>query len=114
MHELAIASAVVDAAVRHGGGRRVAVVSLKVGELRQVVPESLTFYFEIAARGTPCEGAHLDLEPIDALLSCGACGNGWAPADGFRCPRCGAAGADVVRGDELEVESIEVEDPVHA
>jgi Zn finger protein HypA/HybF involved in hydrogenase expression len=28
----------------------------------------------------------------------------------FRCPDCGLAGADVIRGDELEVESIEVVD----
>ena len=28
----------------------------------------------------------------------------------FRCPACEAAGATVVRGDELEVESIDVDD----
>ena len=114
MHELGIASAIVDAAVRHGEGRRVSVVSIRVGEMRQAVPASLAFYFEIAARGTACEGARLDVESVDALMSCTACGHQWDPANGFRCPGCGAAGTEIVRGDELEVESIEVEEAAHA
>jgi len=41
MHELALASAVVEAVERHADGRRVLAVHLRVGRLRQVVPESL-------------------------------------------------------------------------
>ena len=57
-------------------------------------------------------------------MSCGSCGLEWDPEPQpehgslvggellmpqFRCPRCEAAGAEVLRGNELEVESIEVE-----
>ena len=49
MHELSISSAVVETAIAHCGGRRVSVVSVRVGHLRQVVPDSLRFYFEIVA-----------------------------------------------------------------
>jgi hydrogenase nickel incorporation protein HypA/HybF len=116
---LSISSAVVNTAVKHAGGRRVTVVNLRVGALRQVVPSSLAFYFGIVARDTVCEDAELDLELIDALLRCPECGREWDPAPEpaldivipvFRCPGCESAGAETLAGDELEVDSIEVED----
>ncbi len=128
MHELSVSSAIVDTALKHAGGRRITVVSLRLGKLRQVVPASLSFYFDIVGRDTLCEGARLDLELIDALMAC-ECGHEWDPAPQpehgdivggellmpqFRCPECRAAGAAVIRGDELEVESIDVENEAEA
>jgi hydrogenase nickel incorporation protein HypA/HybF len=124
MHELSVSSAIVDTVLKYAEGRRVTVVSLRLGKLRQVVPESLSFYFDIVGRDTLCEGAVLELEMIDALMACDECGHEWDPAPQpehgeivggellmpqFRCPACQAAGAAVIRGDELEVESIDVE-----
>ena len=110
MHELSISSAVVATAVRHAQGRRVTAVQVRVGALRQVVPESLSFYFEIVARETVCDGAALELELIAARLRCEDCETEWAAdAPAFRCPACAGAAVSVVCGDELEVESIEVE-----
>ena len=123
MHELSVASAIAETAIRHAQGRRVVAVELKLGALRQVVDDSLVFLFGIATRETLCEGARLEIEPITGLLRCRACGAEWDPApapayeDGelfalprFRCPACGEAGAEVLAGDELLVDSIEVED----
>lgn len=64
MHELAVAQAIVAAAERHAEGRPVSVVRVRVGRLRQVVPEYLGFYSEIAAKETACEGAELEWERI--------------------------------------------------
>jgi hydrogenase nickel incorporation protein HypA/HybF len=109
MHELSIASAVVATAERHAQGRRVTAVSVRAGSLRQVVPESLDFYFEIVARGTSCDGARLEIEVVPARLRCESCGHQWVPeTPGFRCESCGHAKVEVVAGDELEVESIEI------
>lgn len=109
MHELSIASAVVATAEKHADGRGVTVVTLRAGGLRQVVPESLHFYFEIVARGTACDGARLELEVVPVVLRCRACAHEWSPeGHGFRCPSCGEASVEVVSGDELEVESIEI------
>jgi hydrogenase nickel incorporation protein HypA/HybF len=121
MHELALARAVVETATRHAGGRRIVSVELRVGALRQVVPDSLAFYFELAARGSPCEGATLEQDRVAGLMRCPACAAEWDPAPApaadwaaivplFRCPECGEAGAETVRGGELEVASIEVEE----
>ena len=112
MHELSVSAAVVDTAVRHATGRPVTVVRLRVGALRQVVPDSLDFYFGIVSRDTVCEGARLEQELIEARLRCSNCETEWTvDVPAFRCPSCGGATVDVVTGNELEVESIEVEEP---
>ena len=80
MHELSIASAIVDTALRHANDRRVTRVDVQVGALRQVVPDSLAFYFAIVARDTACEGARLELELVGAWLRCPTCGQEWDPA----------------------------------
>ena len=111
MHELSVSSAVVDTVVRHAAGRPVKAVQLRVGALRQVVPESLDFYWGIVTRDTVCEGSALEQELIEARLRCTDCDIEWAvDAPAFRCPRCAGATVEVVCGNELEVESIEVEE----
>jgi hydrogenase nickel incorporation protein HypA/HybF len=110
MHELSIASAVVATAAKHADGRRVTVVSLRLGVLRQVVPDALAFAFELVSRETVCEGARLEWEVVPLRLRCTPCAQTSEVArPPLRCPRCGGATA-VVSGEELEVESIEVEE----
>jgi hydrogenase nickel incorporation protein HypA/HybF len=128
MHELALSRAIIDAAFRHAEGHRVSAVHVRVGSMRQVVPESLLFYFEIVARETACADARLELEPVSALLRCVECGREWDPAPAplvahgplpvegpplpsFACADCGGAG-EVLAGGELEVEWIEVDDSI--
>ena len=111
MHELSLSSAVLATTVKHADGRRVSAINLRIGRLRQVIPDSLEFYFEFVSRETVCEGARLEMEVIDARLRCRPCGTEWAieiPA--FRCPTCGGSEVEVASGDEFEVESIEVEE----
>ena len=111
MHELSLSSAIVNTVERHAAGRRVTVVSLRVGALRQVVRDTLEFYFEFVARGTVCEGARLEQQVIDARLHCRQCAHEWEieiPA--FRCPKCAGSDVEIAAGNEFEVESIEVEE----
>jgi hydrogenase nickel incorporation protein HypA/HybF len=111
VHELSVSTAVVDTVVRHAAGRRVLTVRVRLGRLRQVVPDSLAFYFNLVSRETVCEGAVLEQEVVAARLACTPCAYEWeieVPA--FRCPRCGGAEVAVLSGEELEVESIEVEE----
>jgi hydrogenase nickel incorporation protein HypA/HybF len=106
VHELSLADAIVDTVERHAQGRPVTRIALRVGTLRQVVVDSLTFYVDLVGRGTVCEGARLDVEVVAARLRC--CGAEWEPPP-FRCGVCGAAG-EVAAGTEFLVESIAVEE----
>ncbi len=110
MHELAISRSVLDTALAHAEGRTVVRVDMTVGALRQVVPDSLAFYFEIISHGTSCEGAQLRAHVAQARLRC-ACANEWElEQPSFRCPRCAGAQVTVLSGDELTVDWIEVEE----
>jgi hydrogenase nickel incorporation protein HypA/HybF len=111
VHELSLSSAIVNTVAKHAEGRRVAVVNLRVGKLRQVVPDTLEFYFEFVARDSVCEGARLEQVLIEARLRCRPCAREWAieiPA--FRCPTCGGSEVEIAAGNEFEVESIEIEE----
>ncbi|MDX6570497.1 MAG: hydrogenase nickel incorporation protein HypA/HybF [Gaiellales bacterium] len=111
MHELSVASAIVATAERHANGNRVTTVRVRVGRLRQVVPDSLQFCFGMVARESVCEGALLELEIIPAVLRCKACEHEWQIDEPpFWCPLCAGGNVTPVRGEELEVESIEIEE----
>ncbi len=111
MHELSIADAIVRIAAQHARGRRVLTVEVRVGHLRQVVPSALEFAFELVAQGTPVEGAVLQLETVAVQARCRACG-AQSELDGFplSCPRCGALDVQIVSGEELLVDALELED----
>ena len=111
MHELAIAGHVVDIAVRHADGRKVLKVYLKVGHLRQVVPSALTFSFDLVAQGTLAEGAALILEEIPATGRCRECDtDNTLKTFPFQCASCGTMNLEITQGEELYVESLEMEE----
>jgi hydrogenase nickel incorporation protein HypA/HybF len=113
VHELAIADSVVRIASAHAAGRKVCRVELKVGRLRQVVPSSLEFAFGLLAEGTELEGAELAMEVVPAGGRCRACGfDGPLPELPLRCGRCGGFDVEVLRGEELFVDALEIEDDV--
>ena len=112
MHELSLSSAIVNTVVKHADGRPVSVVSLRVGALRQVVPDTLEFYFGFVSKGTVCEDARLEQELIAARLRCAVCEREWEiDLPVFACPDCGGGSrVEIASGNEFEVESIEVEE----
>ena len=111
MHELSIAESVVQIASRHANGRRVTKVRIKVGHLRQVVPSALAFGFELVAEGTPVEGAELEMEQVPAAGRCRECGvESQLTYFPLQCGACGSFDLEVVRGEELLVESLELEE----
>jgi hydrogenase nickel incorporation protein HypA/HybF len=115
MHELSLASAVVETVNRHAAGRKVISVQMRIGTMRQVVPESLEFYFGICSRDTLCEGAAFEQEVLLARLRCKECSREWElEIPDFRCPSCSSIEVDVLAGTEFEVESIEVEEKEEA
>ncbi len=114
MHELSIADAIVAIAEQHAAGRRVARVEVKIGHLRQVVPSALEFAFELVAEGTALEGAELEIEDVPVRIACRKCAaEGRVAEFPFTCPSCGSFDTDVVSGDELLVDSLElVDEPI--
>jgi hydrogenase nickel incorporation protein HypA/HybF len=115
MHELSIAASIVEAVTDSASaypGACVKKVRLRVGTLASVVEDSLQFCWELATEGTPLAGAALVIDKLPVIVHCNACGMD-AEIEGvqsFRCPRCGEP-AVLRQGRELEIDSIELEEP---
>ena len=115
MHELAVTESLLQVVLRHageGGAAKVVSVSVKVGELSDLVSVWLQRYFDYLSRGTIAEGARIRIERIPATFRCDACG-GVFPADprtreAINCPRCASGAMTLVTGRECFVEQIEV------
>ena len=110
MHELSIADAIVAIACDHAQGRRVTSIDVTIGQLRQVVPDALEFAFGLVAAGTNVEGAALQVEHVTPRVRCARCEIESHVTDfPLACAKCGCVDVDVVGGDELLVESLEIE-----
>jgi hydrogenase nickel incorporation protein HypA/HybF len=111
MHELSIAEAIVEIALRHASGRRVHRVELKVGHLRQVVPSALEFAFELLSEGTALEGSELVIEDVPARGRCRSCGvETTMTAFPLQCEGCGGMNLELEAGDELLVDALELDE----
>jgi hydrogenase nickel incorporation protein HypA/HybF len=107
MHELSLADAVVRIACAHAGGRRIESIELKVGHLRQVVPDALAFAFTLVAAGTEAEGAALLMEEVPAAGICRGCGTASEfEAFPLACSACESLDVELVRGEELLVDAV--------
>jgi hydrogenase nickel incorporation protein HypA/HybF len=108
-----LAESVVRIACRHAAGRPIARVELKVGHLRQVVPSALEFAFELVAQGTEAEGAELAMEEVAAAGRCRDCrAESELPGFPLRCGACGGLNIELLRGEELLVDALELDDVV--
>lgn len=110
MHELSLCRAIAGVVKPHAAGRRVDVVRVQVGALRQVVPESLTFCWSMVRDHEDMPEAELELEFVTAEVLCRGCGQQSEIESRFSvfCPRCDCADVEVVRGEEFLVTSVDV------
>lgn len=114
MHELSIAQSIIEGAAEEAGrhpGNRVTAVHLHVGRLSGVVKEALLFSYNLACEGTPLEGSRLEIEEIAAVVFCSECSEERTleSIQYFRCPICLMPTQDVIRGRELLITGLEME-----
>lgn len=108
MHELSICTSIARIVDQHADGHPVACVHLRVGHLRQVVPDTLRFSWDVVVEGTALAGSVLDIDHVPAVIECRACTTRTALSSPvFRCA-CGSTDVAVVSGDELLVTSLDL------
>ena len=113
MHEMSLCQGIVDIIRERAaidGFSRVRIVRLQVGALSHVEPAALAFGFESASRGSPAEGARLEIEQPAGEAFCMDCTRTVSiAARGDGCPDCGGYKLMIVAGDELRVKELEVD-----
>ena len=113
MHELSLAEAInntIKELCSRSEWTRVRRVVLKVGYMRQVDPELLSFAFDVVAKETISEGAELSVLELPVVFKCNACGQENSSENtAFLCPNCGSTNVELLSGMELTIESMEVE-----
>ncbi|HTS17754.1 MAG TPA: hydrogenase maturation nickel metallochaperone HypA [Verrucomicrobiae bacterium] len=113
MHELSIAEElvrVIREELRAHRGTRLKTAHLRLGALRLVEPTTLEFCFQAAIRDTPLMGAELGIESVEAVARCRQCRREFGVEEKwFECPQCGSSDAELLRGDELQLTSLDIE-----
>jgi hydrogenase nickel incorporation protein HypA/HybF len=105
---MALTQSVVDAVCEHAAGRRVHSVKLEVGALCAVVPDAMTFCFELATEGTVAHGASLEVDMRPGEARCRNCDTTFELSDPILLCPCGSADVEVLAGRDLKILSMEV------
>ena len=111
MHEVSIIQNVIEIVTQkaiENNLTKINKVSLRIGELSGVMPESLNFAFDSCIKGTMLEESTLGIEKVSALGECKTC-NLEFPIEHFHklCPSCNKFCTNIVSGYELYVNTIE-------
>lgn len=109
MHELSICGAIAAIVDRNADGRPVTNIYLQIGQLRQIVPDTLIYCWSVVTSDTPLDGSSLVVEHVPARLDCLDCGHvsevGGPP---LACRDCSGSAVRVVAGDECLVTSLDL------
>jgi hydrogenase nickel incorporation protein HypA/HybF len=113
MHEMSIAQSLIDI-IQEEMERHQATslksVRLNIGQLSAVVPDSLSFCFQVITSGTPLEGAELIMDMVPLTGACRSCGETFEIENyAFICPKCGSPEIDTVSGQDLSIVEMEVD-----
>jgi hydrogenase nickel incorporation protein HypA/HybF len=94
--------------VGKAAGHRVERIELRVGYLRQVVPDSMLFSWEVLTQGTDLEGCELVIDHVPAVVTCRSCEQRTRLSMPIlMCGSCESSDVTLVEGDELLVASID-------
>lgn len=115
MHELPVTENILKVVLRHAEAdraKKVVRVSLRIGELSDIIEEWLQRYFDYLSKDTPAEGAVLRIERVPVIFRCEACGTSFPvkvrEVSDIVCPSCGGGKATFVSGREFIIQNIEV------
>ncbi len=116
MHEYSLAVALmetIDDIIKNQDKKikKIKKIKLKIGYLRQVVPEILTLCFNEVSKNTVAEGANIEYEEIPLIIECKDCQKTYQgiKETTFICPYCKSTNTHVIKGEELEIDYLEVE-----
>jgi len=116
MHELKIARNILkivsDELMKRGISSPVKIIHFKAGRMHAIIPESLLFNFNTLKTESPAfQKAALCLEIVPLRIKCRQCQQIAELAKPiFHCTNCGGIDLEILNGQEMYVDNIELED----
>ena len=111
MHEFSIMQnllKIIEKEAEANSLSKVNAITVKIGKLRQVVPEFIEFAFTTIAKDTVAANAKLNIESIPITIHCGKCNQDYPVIeDTYTCPKCDSIDIKVITGKEIILASIE-------
>ena len=90
--------------------KKINKINIKVGELTDLVPDCISYYFNIVARGTIAENTEINVEKIPVEIECNECGyKGIIGKNDYKCPKCKGLQYEITKGREFYLDTIEVD-----
>jgi hydrogenase nickel incorporation protein HypA/HybF len=118
MHEVSLVRALlsqVGQIVDQHNATTATGIDLEIGPLSGVEVTLVQTAFVELVEGTRFAGATLSIQEVPLAIECLECGcESNLPGFVFRCVECDSGRVQVIRGDELRLLSVTVEEPVHA
>ena len=113
MHEMSIAQSLIDVVKEEmlkNNAKTLRSVRVNIGQMTAIVPDSLSFCFEVIIGGTELEGARLIMDLIPLVGYCDECRDEFEIKDyAFVCPKCGGTKIRTIAGQDLSIVEIEVD-----
>jgi hydrogenase nickel incorporation protein HypA/HybF len=110
VHELSVCGSIADIVARRAHGRRVDTIHIRIGQLRQIVPDTLVYCWSVVIADTTLDGSSLEVESVPARINCQVCGVtqevGYYPL--LLCAACDSADVTVVTGEEFLITSLDL------
>lgn len=112
MHEMSLCEGIrqiVEDQARAHGFARVTRLRLEIGRFAGVEKPALVFAFDVVMRGSPAEGAVLDMIDLPGRAMCFDCATAVEIDDRLApCPLCGGGRLLPEGGDEMRIRDMEV------
>ena len=112
MHELPITQNILEICLQYAEQARaehITDIYVVIGQLSSFVDEAIQMYWDIISTETIAVGAKLHFRRIPAEIRCRHCRATYAiHTPDFICPDCGSVQGEIITGNELFVESIDV------
>ncbi len=114
MHEVSVAQNIVEIVIMESEkaeAEKVTQVILSIGSLAGIENEALLFAWDMVTKNTLAEGSSLVIEDIPGIAECQNCQHQFRTDDYFSvCDKCGDYKTDIIKGKELQVKSIVIDD----
>ena len=109
MHEFARTQRLLYLALDKAGSKQIARVNLSIGPFSEEREESIRFYWKDLAKGSYGEGAELHFDHMPVEIVCLDCtGTFYLDEETSMCKFCDRDGLQVLSGEDVRLESIEL------